>query len=295
MLGDDVANRASGGRLAALTAAALCCFAGNSLLARAALRSGEIDAASYTVLRLVSGSVVLFALLQLRRARPASSGPAPAARTGSWLSAVALFLYAGPFSFAYLELPAGTGALLLFGAVQVTMIGRGLIAGERPRALEWLGLLVALGGLTWLLLPGLAAPDPLSAALMLAAGGAWGWYSLRGRGAVDPLATTASNFARAVPVTVLCALPFLAQMRASPLGAWLAVTSGALASGVGYSLWYSALPSLSRLRAALVQLAVPVIAAASGVLLLGELLTARLVIAAVGIVGGIALAVLGAR
>lgn len=284
--------------MAALTVAALCCFAGNSLLARAALRAGEIDAASYTLVRLAAGAVVLLALVQLRRARLASSAPAPApARSpaGSWPSAAALFLYAGPFSFAYLELPTGTGALLLFGAVQLTMIGAGLVTGERPRALEWVGLLAALGGLGWLVLPGVAAPEPLSAALMLAAGSAWGWYSLRGRGAVDPLATTAHNFARAVPVATLCALPFLSQVRASPLGAGLAVASGALASGVGYSLWYAALPSLSRLRAALVQLAVPLIAAAGGVLLLGEALTPRLAIAALAILGGIALAVLGRR
>jgi drug/metabolite transporter (DMT)-like permease len=296
MLGDDVANRASGGLLAALTVAALCCFAGNSLLARAALRTGEIDAASYTVIRLVAGAVVLLALMQIRRARLAPSASASTRSTaGSWISATALFLYAGPFSFAYLKLPTGTGALLLFGAVQITMIGRGLIAGERPRALEWIGLLAALGGLAWLVLPGVAAPEPLSASLMLAAGGAWGWYSLRGRGAVDPLATTASNFTRAVPLATLCALPFLARMHVSPLGAGLAVASGALASGVGYSLWYAALPSLSRLRAALVQLAVPLLAAASGVFLLGEALTSRLAIAALAILGGIALAVLGRR
>ncbi|HYV49318.1 MAG TPA: DMT family transporter [Myxococcaceae bacterium] len=322
-----MAHRVARGSLAALTIAALCCFAGNSLLARAALRAGEIDAAAYTLIRLASGAAVLFALLRLRRAKPARAGgsaavegvpprggtkPARAwgsaaveevpplgrakvARSGSWASAAALFLYAGPFSFAYLRLPAGTGALLLFGAVQVTMIGRGIAAGERPRPLEWLGLIAALGGLTWLVLPGLAAPEPLSAALMLGAGAAWGWYSLRGRAAVDPLATTADNFARAVPVAALCALPFVRGMHASALGAWLAVASGALASGVGYSLWYAALPSLSRLRAGLVQLSVPVLAAASGALLLGEALTWRLAIAAFAIVGGIALALLGRR
>lgn len=208
---------------------------------------------------------------------------------------MALLLYAGPFSFAYLKLPTGTGALLLFGAVQVTMIGRGLIVGERPRAMEWIGLLAAIGGLLWLVLPGLAAPEPLSATLMLVAGSAWGWYSLRGQGAVDPLATTAYNFARTMPLAALCALPFLTRMHASMLGIWLAVASGALASGVGYSLWYAVLPSLSRLRAALVQLAVPLLAAAGGVLLLGEALTSRLAVAALAILGGIALAVLGRR
>src|SRR6185295_17236214 len=186
-------------------------------------------------------------------------------------------------------------SLLLFGAVQVTMIGRGLAAGERPGALEWAGLIAALGGLTWLVLPGLAAPDPLSAVLMLGAGAAWGWYSLRGRAAVDPLATTADNFARSVPIIALCALPFVTKMNVSPRGAWLAAASGALASGVGYSFWYAALPSLSRLRAGLVQLSVPVLAAASGVLLLGEALSWRLAIAALAIVGGIALALLGRR
>ncbi|HEY8208161.1 MAG TPA: DMT family transporter [Myxococcaceae bacterium] len=286
-----MAHRVSRGTLAALTVAALCCFAGNSLLARVALRSGEIDAASYTLIRLASGAAMLFALLRLRRARSGAAAP----RGGSWASAAALFLYAGLFSLAYLRLSAGTGALLLFGAVQVAMIGRGLAAGERPRALEWAGLAAALGGLTWLVLPGLAAPDPISAALMLGAGAAWGWYSLRGRAAVDPLATTADNFARAAPMAALCALPFLPQMHLGPRGIGLAVASGALASGVGYSFWYAALPSLSRLRAGLVQLSVPVLAAAGGVLLLGEALSGRLAISAIAIVGGIGMALAGRR
>jgi len=284
------------GSLVALTVAALGCFAGNSLLARAALRPGWIDAASYTLVRLAAGAAALQALLWLRRAGgPASVSAPPGPRAGSWTSAAALFLYAGPFSFAYLELPTGTGALLLFGSVQVTMIGRGLVAGDRPVALEWAGGLAALGGLVWLVLPGLAAPEPFSAALMVVAGGAWGWYSLRGRGAVDPLATTAHNFARAVPLAALCAAPFVAGMHAGGPGIWLAAASGAVASGVGYSLWYAALPSLSRLRAALVQLSVPVLAAAGGVLLLGEALGSRLVISATAILGGIALAVLAKR
>jgi drug/metabolite transporter (DMT)-like permease len=257
-------------------------FAGNSLLCREALAAGEVDAGTFTAVRLASGAAVL-ALL--------AAGRQPL-RAGSWLSAAALFAYAAPFSYAYLELGAGAGALILFGVVQATMIGWGIARGDRPRPLVWLGLLLALGGLVYLTLPGARAPDPAAAALMALAGVAWGIYSLRGRGAADPLATTAGNFVRSLPLAAALIAIVLAThvSHASPRGHLLAATSGALASGLGYSIWYAALRGLTATRAAIIQLVVPVLAAAGGIALLGEPFTMRLAIAATAIVGGIALA-----
>jgi len=265
---------------------AMLAFAANSLLCRAALRGTDTDPAGFTALRLASGALVLVAIARVR------SGEWP--RAGSWGSAVALFAYAAAFSFAYVALPAGTGALLLFGAVQATMIGAGLRSGERLTSLRATGLLLALAGLVLLVLPGLAAPPLASALLMLAAGAAWGVYSLRGRSAGDATAVTAGNFARAVPLAVAIALLPGAGARVDAAGAGLAIASGAIASGVGYAIWYTALPALSATQAASVQLSVPLLAALGGVLLLGEAPTWRLALAAAAIVGGIAL-VLRAR
>ena len=274
----------------ALCAAALVGFAANSLLCRAALGDGSIDAASFTAIRLGSGAVILFVL-----ARQRASGASVRA-AGSWPSGIALFAYAAAFSFAYLRLTTATGALILFATVQATMIGWGVHRGERPRLLEWLALAIAAGGLVVLTLPGLAAPDPIGAALMTAAGISWGAYSLRGRGASHPLAVTADNFVRTLPfaAVLLLAIP-IAGGHVSARGAGLAVASGAIASGLGYSLWYAALPHLLPVRAAIVQLAVPVLAAGAGALLLGELVTLRLAGATVAIIGGIALALLAKR
>jgi drug/metabolite transporter (DMT)-like permease len=273
-------------RTAVLTAVTMAAFASNSLLCRAALGGGLLDAASFTTLRLVSGALVLGLLARGR------SRSVPSSRSGTG-SAVALFAYAIGFSLAYLRIPAGTGALLLFGAVQVTMLGAGLWAGERLRPREGAGLLVSLAGLVALTRPGLAQPDPLGATLMLVAGAAWGVYSLRGRGATDALASNAVNFARAVPLALLAsgAALLLAPPHVSPRGALLALASGALASGLGYALWYSALRRLTATQAAIVQLSVPPLAAAGGVLLLDEVLTLRLAVAGAAILGGIALAV----
>lgn len=276
--------------VALLTCLALVGFAANSLLCRAALRTGDIDPASFTSIRLVAGAVVLAAIVALR-ARPAAS-------SGSLASAAALFAYAIAFSFAYVRLDSGTGALLLFGAVQMTMVGWGMARGERPGAREWLGLLAALGGLVVLVFPSLASPPPLAAASMLIGGVSWGIYSLRGRGTTDPLAATAANFARAVPFAVVVsaiafALPGSAHV--APRGALSAVASGALASGIGYSLWYAALRDLTATRAGILQLSVPVLAALGGVVLLGEHPTSRLAIASCAILGGIAVATLRAK
>jgi drug/metabolite transporter (DMT)-like permease len=269
----------------AWTALAMLAFAANSLLCRIALHHTGIDPASFTALRLAAGALVLWLLLRARHR--------PSRDAGSWTSAFALFVYAAAFSFAYVDLSAATGALLLFAAVQATMIGAGLRRGERLRVAQWTGLLVALAGLVVLLLPGATAPSPRGALAMLIAGVAWGVYSLRGRGATDAIATTADNFLRATPFAlVLVPLAFaFAWLRWDAIGACYALASGALASGLGYVVWYRALPQLRAIEAASVQLSVPVIAASGGVLLLGETLTPRGVAAGVAILGGIALVI----
>lgn len=260
-------------------------FASNSLLNRLALGQKTIDAASYTTIRLITGAIMLFVIASFQRK------PERAILRGSWLSAAFLFLYAITFSFAYLSLTTGTGALILFGSVQVTMIIVALRNGERPQALEWFGMSLALGGLVYLVFPGLAAPSPLGSALMVTAGIAWGFYSIRGRGSQNPLADTAGNFVYAVPMILLIRLLTPGNVHVSTNGILLATLSGALASGVGYSIWYAALRGLTTTRAAIVQLSVPVIAAWSGVFLLGENVSARLLFAGVLILGGIGLSV----
>jgi len=268
-------------RTLALTALAMLAFAANSLLCRLALQRRGIDPASFTAIRLLAGALVLPLLVRLR------PGTRPPPRA-DWLAAAMLFVYAAFFSFAYLSLAAGTGALVLFGAVQLTMFGVGLVRGERLGAMAWGGLLLAIGGLVYLVSPGVSAPPLLGTALMAVAGVAWGVYSLRGRGVADPLAATAANFVRAAPLGLLLGALLIAHAHADPAGIVLALASGALTSGVGYAVWYAALPGLSALSAATVQLSVPLIAALGGVLLLGEAITPRLLLAALAILGGIA-------
>jgi drug/metabolite transporter (DMT)-like permease len=264
-------------------ALALLAFAGNSLLCRAALQHTPIDATSFTTLRLLSGALVLWLLVQLTR-RDATG-------RGSWPSALALFSYAAAFSFAYVNLSAGTGALLLFGSVQTGMMGWGLFKGERFSSLQWLGLALAIAGLVGLLLPGLSAPPLGAAALMIIAGLAWAVYSLRGKGAGDPLRVTAGNFVRTVPVALLMSLLFMGRAQVDTVGALYAVASGAITSGIGYAIWYTALPHLKATSAATLQLSVPVIAAVGGILWLGEAPTLRLLLASLAILGGIALVI----
>ena len=271
-------------RTITLTSLAMLAFAGNSLLCRAALRDTGIDAGSFTTVRLIAGAVTLWLLVRVR------GGAAPAG--GNWLSGLALLAYAGGFSFAYLRLSAATGALLLFGAVQVTMIGYGIWAGERLLRMQLVGLLLAAGGIVGLLLPGLSAPPLLGASLMLAAGAAWGVYSLRGKGVGDPVSATAGNFLRAAPMAAVFSVVMSGRATWDLAGVGYAVLSGAVASGIGYSIWYTVLPALRATTASTVQLSVPVIAAVGGVLLLNEQLTIRLVVAAVAVIGGIALVVL---
>lgn len=274
--------------LAGLTVLALLAFAGNSLLCRVALRDTAIDPASFTLLRIVAGALVLALLVSLR---------APAQlRAGSWTSAAALFAYAIAFSYAYIGLSAGTGALILFGAVQASMLGWALLRGERFGAVQSLGFVLAIAGLIGLLLPGLSAPPLGAALLMLLAGIAWGVYSLRGRGAGDPTAVTAGNFLRAVPMAgaalavALLLAPVAVQIDVP--GSLYAIASGALTSGLGYAIWYRALPQLRASTAATVQLSVPVITAVAGVILLSEPVSLRLVLTSVAVLGGVALVVL---
>jgi len=274
-------------RLVLLVVMAMTAFAANSLLCRLALRDGAIDAATFTTIRIGSGAVVLWIVARMRGGTMTSAG--------SWKSAAALFAYAAAFSFAYLELPAGVGALLLFCAVQVTMIGWGLWSGERIAAVQGAGLALAIGGLVGLLWPGLSAPPPGSAALMIAAGIAWGIYSLRGKRGGDPTIATAGNFARAVPFAAILSLLALGGAKAGTAGVLYAIASGALASGLGYAIWYAALPGLASTKAATIQLSVPVIAAAAAVVLLDEAITLRLVVSSAAILGGIALVVVVKR
>jgi len=265
----------------ALTAAAMVAFAANSVLCRLALGAGLIDAASFASIRTVSGAVILGVILALRagkmRAKP------------NWRSVVTLYLYMVFFSFAYLSLSAGTGALVLFGAVQLTMFIVALRSGEHFSRVSWVGLTVAIAGLVYLVSPGVTAPDPLGAGLMAVAGIAWGFYSLVGRSAGDPAEATAHNFIFSVPLVVATSLIFLGDFQVSLAGAGYAIASGAIASGIGYVIWYAALRGLTATSAATVQLSVPVIAAIGGVVLMSEDVTVRLVVASVATLGGVAL------
>ncbi len=272
-------------RIFILTLVTMVAFAGNSLLCRLALRQTAIDAATFTLVRIISGAVALQLIVL---ARKGSRGPA-----GSWPSALALFVYAAGFSFAYISLPAGTGALLLFGAVQATMILWALRKGERLRARQSVGLALAVAGLVALVLPGVSAPPLGGLLLMLSAGVAWGVYSLRGKAAGDPALATAGNFLRAVPMAVGLSVALLPWARLDRTGIGYAILSGAIASGLGYAIWYTVLPALRAASAATVQLSVPVLAAAGGILFLGETLTLRAVLASVAVLGGIALVTLG--
>jgi drug/metabolite transporter (DMT)-like permease len=269
-----------------LTCVSMLAFAANSLLCRLALVEPRIDPASFGLLRLASGALVLTLIVRWR------AGAGTAARAIDWLAALMLFAYVALFSFAYLSLSASVGALILFGAVQLTMIGAGLRAGERFAPAAWAGLAVAIAGLVYLVSPGLTAPSTAGAASMALAGAAWGVYSLRGRGVSDALAATASNFARAVLPALVLSLVTIGYAEADGVGIALAIASGALTSGIGYVIWYAALRGLTAMRAASVQLSVPPIAALGGVLVLSEPLTSRLVVASAAILGGIAVVLL---
>jgi drug/metabolite transporter (DMT)-like permease len=274
-------------RIFILTLLAMIAFASNSLLCRLALKQTGIDAVSFTFIRIFSGAVALWLIMKIRRATWKEEG--------SWASALALFIYAAAFSFAYLDLSAGTGALLLFGAVQATMILWGFRKGERLDAIQLVGLIFAVTGLVVLVFPGLSAPPLVGSILMVAAGVAWGIYSIRGKPGRDAIAATAGNFLRAVPFAAVVSVILLSQARLDHAGIFYAVVSGAITSGLGYVIWYSALPGLKAASAATVQLSVPVLAATGGILLLGEPITLRYVLASVAVLGGILLVIIEKR
>ena len=274
-------------KIFAYTVFALVAFAFNSILCRLALGASEIDAASFTLIRLVSGAITLLAISQFFGNKQAN------APRGNWFSAFFLFAYAVCFSFAYINLTTATGALVLFGSVQATMVLVALLKGESPKILEWLGLILALGGLIYLVFPGITAPPLLSSALMATAGISWGFYTLRGKSSANPLADTTGNFARAAPMIVFVWLFFIPQIHLSQTGVLLAVLSGAIASGIGYSVWYAALKFHTATRAAILQLSVPALAATGGVIFLAEIVSMRLLLATVLILGGILLAIVG--
>ena len=267
-------------------------FASNSLLCRAALKQTSIDPASFTFIRVLSGAVVLWVFMNLRRLIQTTP---TVGLGGNWISALGLVVYAAGFSFAYVAVSAGTGALLLFGAVQATMIFWGWYKGERLRVIQFLGLIAAMTGLVVLLFPGLSAPPLFGSILMLGAGVAWGVYSLRGKREKDPVIATTGNFVRAVPFVAAVSIIFLRFLNVDLAGVGYAIISGAITSGLGYVIWYTVLPRLKSTSAATVQLSVPVLAAAGGILLLGEPLTLRYLVASFAILGGIALVVLEKR
>jgi len=269
-------------RIALAAAFALLAFAANSILCRMALRQASIDPASFTTVRLIAGALTLWMLVGLGKARLRAGG--------NWISACALLAYAAAFSFAYVAVTAGTGALLLFGAVQLIMISVGVVRGERIDLQIALGWLLAVAGVVILVLPGVSAAPPIHAALMLGAGVAWGIYSLRGRRSSDPLRDTAGNFIRAAPGAVLVSVVMWRHSAFDGTGMLLAALSGSLASGVGYAAWYVALPRLSAIAAANLQLSVPLIAALAGVVLFSEPITVRLAVSSILLLGGIALA-----
>jgi drug/metabolite transporter (DMT)-like permease len=266
-----------------LTAVTMIAFAANSLLCRLALKQTSLDPASFTTIRIVSGALLLWLVCFSRKSKQE--------KDGSWLSAGALFVYAIAFSLAYRTLSAGTGALLLFGSVQVTMISCGMRRGERLASPHFAGLALAFGGLVVLLFPGLSAPPLLGSGLMVGAGIAWGIYSIRGRSARNPVGATADNFLRAVPFALAASVASVRSFHLDSLGMVYAILSGAVTSGLGYVIWYTILPKLRAISAATMQLSVPLLTATGGILLLGEPLTLRYMIASATVLGGIALVV----
>lgn len=267
----------------ALTALSMIAFAGNSILCRLALKETQIDPATFTSIRILSGALSLWFILRIGTRKKQSCG-------GNWVAAIALVIYAVAISYAYISLSAATGALLLFGAVQITMIGYGLWSGERLQTLQWTGLFCALIGFIGLMIPGVTAPPLAGSIIMIISGVAWGLYSLMGKSLGEPILTTTGNFIRAIPIALTINVIAFTQFSWDSRGAFYAILSGALASGAGYTLWYATLKKLQVTTASVVQLSVPVITAIGGILLLNETMTLRLFIASAVILGGIALA-----
>ena len=266
---------------------ALIAFAANSVLCRLALGNEAIDASSFTVIRLLSGTIVLFLIIG------ATQKNTGVTTKGSWSSSFMLFLYAITFSYAYISLDTGTGALILFGSVQITMILLSLVSGARLHFTEWAGVITAFTGFVYLIFPGVTAPSTTGLILMTIAGIAWGVYTLKGRDSKNPLMDTAYNFFRTIPLVLLLTISTINNTNYSSEGILLAVVSGGIASGIGYTIWYAALGGLSSTQAAVLQLSVPIIAAFGGVIFVSEVITFRLMISAMMVLGGILIVVLG--
>lgn len=277
-------------RTSLFAAITMCAFALNSVFGRVALSNDAIDPASYTSIRLVSGALMLFLLVSLRGGLKATK-PEGSFLSTTGISALALFAYAAFFSFAYLSIDTGVGALILFASVQAVMIGWGVFTGERPNLQAWIGIVMAMGGFVYLLSPGLTTPDLFGASLMMISGIAWGIYSLRGRGQPNPLHATARNFIWSVPITVILSILFISQTKMEWSGIMLAIASGALTSALGYALWYETLKNLTATKAGIIQLTVPLIAAAGGIVTLSEPITLRFIIASVLILSGVAMVI----
>ena len=302
----QIPSKVKSTRILIFTLLAMIAFASNSLLCRVALKENSIDPATFTFLRICSGAVALWLIMSVRKKMIVERTASPLGETfssssfvarhlllryGNWSSAAALFVYASGFSFAYTSLSAGTGALLLFGAVQATMILWGLHKGERLNSIQIVGFILAVTGFVVLVFPGLSAPSLAGSILMLAAGVAWGIYSLRGKGERNPASATTGNFIRAVPFAAALSIVFAGWTHLNLAGIAYAMVSGAVTSGLGYVIWYSALPGLKTASAATVQLSVPALAATGGILLLGEPITVRYMLASVAVLGGITLVV----
>ena len=270
-----------------LTSLALIAFAANSVLCRLALGNEAIDAASFTIIRLLSGTTVLLLIVATTRNSAAD------ATKGSWGASFMLFLYAATFSYAYISLDTGTGALIMFGSVQITMILLSLISGARLHLTEWAGVAMAFTGFVYLILPGVTTPSTTGFALMTVSGIAWGIYTLKGRGSKNPLLDTAYNFLRTTPLVIILAIIAMNTLNYSTGGIVLALLSGGITSGIGYTIWYIALRGLTSTQAAVLQLSVPLIAALGGVIFVSEVITFRLMISATLVLGGILLVVLG--
>jgi drug/metabolite transporter (DMT)-like permease len=285
-------------RIPLFTILALIAFAANSVLNRLALGNHTIDASSYTGIRLVAGALTLWVIHSISKQKMSFPLVVPLSTVSKWANlhaAFYLFLYGITFSFAYSSLSAGTGAFILFGTVQITLLTTLLLRGERPQVAEWAGLMIALSGLIYLVFPGLSAPNPEGALLMITAGIAWGGYTLKGKGVQDPLETTTRNFMLSVPMVVLVYLFSYSKSYISTEGVLYALLSGSVASGIGYVIWYAALKGLTTTQAALLQLAVPIIAAFGGIVLLKENITMRLIVAGILILGGVVLALMGKK
>lgn len=270
-----------------LTCLAIMAFAANSVLCRLALGHGAIDASSFTVIRLLSGAITLVIILNIKGSRKGDLSK------GSWTASFALFLYAITFSYAYLSVDTATGALILFGSVQITMIMLSIASGTRLHISEWFGVIVAFSGFVYLILPDVTTPSINGLMLMTVSGISWGVYTLKGRGSINPLMDTSYNFLRSIPFIAVLAVFTMNNINYSSEGIMLALISGAITSGVGYTIWYIALGGLSSTQAAVIQLSVPVIAALGGVLFVSENITLRLFISAAVVLGGILMVVLG--